>query len=180
MTFEEQHATVDTPPKLLTPRPPEAQPAGEMTMLRGWTAHLRASSALKLEDLSYEQLRWCPAATANSAGGIVQHLGYTERWWFRVVFAGEDLPLDFKDNGMLPTFELADDATAESVQAFYEQECRLADAAIEGASLDDWSRAGLGRRATLRWIVTHMVEETARHAGHLDITRELIDGRRGR
>ncbi|HLG01736.1 MAG TPA: DinB family protein [Acidimicrobiia bacterium] len=151
-----------------------------MTMLRGWMTHLRASAATKLDDLDDRQLRWKPASTANSCGGIVQHLAYAERWWFRIVFAGEDLPLDFKDDGMRPSFELADDATAASVRSFYEKECAIADAVIDGAALDDWSRADLGRRTTLRWILTHMVEETARHAGHLDITRELIDGRRGR
>lgn len=115
-------------------------------MLRGWMTHLRASSAAKLDGLSYEQLRWKPAPTANSCGGIVQHLAYTERWWFRIVSAGEDLPLDFTDDGMRPSFELAPETTADSVREFYEEECALADAAIEGASLDDWSRADLGRR----------------------------------
>lgn len=170
MTFEEKSATIHEPPKLLTPRPAEDEPADEMTMLRGWMTHLRASSAAKLDGLSKEQLRWRPAPTANSCGGIVQHLAYTERWWFRCVFADEDLPLDFKEDGMRPSFELAPGATAESVRSFYEEECALADAAIEGASLYDWSRADFGRKTTLRWILTHMVEETARHAGHLDIT----------
>lgn len=178
--MSDEPATIHEPPKLFTPRPAENKPAEEMAMLRGWMTHLRKSAAHKIDGLTDEQLRWEPAPTANSAGAIVQHLAYTERWWFRVVFAGEALPLDFKDDGMRPSFELAPDATADSVRAFYDEECSLADAAIEGAGLDDWSKAELGRRATLRWILTHMVEETARHAGHLDITRELIDGQRGR
>ena len=180
MTSEEVPATIDRPPVLSTARPPEDEPADEIATLRGWMTHLRGSCARKLDGLTAEQLRWRPAPTANSIGGIVQHLAYCERWWFRIVFAAEDLPLDFKDDGMRPSFTLAPDATAESVRAFYESECEAADAAIEGAGLDDWSHSTLGRRATLRWILTHMVEETARHAGHLDITRELIDGRRGR
>ena len=149
-------------------------------MLRAWMTHLRASSARKIEGLDAEQLRWAPAPTANSAGAIVQHLAYAERWWFRVVFAGEDLPLDFRADGSRPTFELAPDATAESIQAFYGNEYALADAVIDGHGPDEWSRANLRRRATLRWILTHMIEDTARHAGHLDITRELIDGETGR
>lgn len=180
MTREETPATIHEPPKLLTPRPPELDAADEMTTLQGWMHHLRASSAAKLDGLDHDQLRWKPSPSANSCGGIVQHLAYCERWWFRAVFAGEEMSLDFKDDGMGPSFELPPEATAESVREFYERECGLADAAIGGAHLDDWSRGDLGRRATLRWIVTHMIEETARHAGHLDITRELIDGRRGR
>jgi uncharacterized damage-inducible protein DinB len=178
--MKEKPASVHEPPTLLTPRPAENEAADEMTMLRGWMTHLRASAARKLDGLTPKQLRWKPAPEANSIGGIVQHLAYGERWWFRIVFAGEDLPLDFKEDGGRPTFEVGSDATADSIRAFYAEECRLADAAIERARLDDWSRTDLGRRATLRWILTHAVEETARHAGHLDITRELIDGQRGR
>ena len=156
-------STVNAPPQTATPLPPEGEPADEFTMLRAWMRYLRASALRKIEGLSPEQLRWRPAPGGNSAGGIIQHLGYAERWWFRIVFAGQDLPLNFKEDGR--AFVLAPDAT---------------DQAIDGASLDEWSRTALGRRSTLRWILTHMVEETARHAGHLDITRELIDGQRGR
>ena len=170
--------TVNAPPVTATPLPPESEPTDELTMLQAWLRYLRASALRKIEGLGPEQLRWRPAPEANSCGGIIQHLGYAERWWFRIVFAGENLPLDFREDGQ--AFVLAPDATAASVGAFYARESELADDAIEGASLDEWSRTTLGRRATLRWILTHMVEETARHAGHLDITRELIDGQRGR
>ena len=170
--------TVNAPPKTATPLPPEGEPADEFTMLRAWMRYLRASALRKIEGLGPEQLRWRPAPGANSPGSIIQHLGYAERWWFRIVFAGQELPLDFKEHGR--AFVLAPEATVASVGDFYRREGRLADRAIEGASLDEWSRTTLGRRSTLRWILTHMVEETARHAGHLDITRELIDGQRGR
>ena len=170
--------TVNAPPKTATPLPPESEPADEFTMLRAWLHYLRASALRKVEGLNPQQLRWRPAPGANSAGAIIQHLGYGERWWFRIVFAGEDVSVDFKENER--TFMLDPEATASSVRDFYRRESELADRAIEGASLDDWSRTNLGRRATLRWILTHIVEETARHAGHLDVTRELIDGERGR
>lgn len=147
-----------------------------MTMLRAWLGYLRASALRKIDGLDNEQLRWTPAPTANSCGSIIQHMAYGERWWFQIVFAGRDLPLDFRK----ASFALPDDATAESVAALYRAECRISDEILAGASLDDWSKTTLGRRATLRWILTHEVEETARHAGHLDITRELIDGQTGR
>jgi hypothetical protein len=100
---------------------------------------------------------------------------------FRIVFAGEQLVFDYTSDGAASDTEIGPTATAESVQDFYARESALADAAMAGASLDTWARADyLGSRTTLRWLLTHMIEETARHAGHLDITRELIDGTIGR
>ncbi|TMK83748.1 MAG: DUF664 domain-containing protein, partial [Actinobacteria bacterium] len=128
--------TVNAPPQTATPLPPEGEPADEFTMLRAWMRYLRASALRKIEGLSPEQLRWRPAPGGNSAGGIVQHLGYAERWWFRIVFAGQDLPLNFKEDGR--AFVLAPDATAASVGDFYKRESELADQAIDGASLDEW------------------------------------------
>ena len=95
--------------------------------------------------------------------------------------AGQDLGFDYASDGAVSDTELGDTATAESVQAFYAAETSLANAAITGANLDSSSKAlYLGTQTTLRWLLTHMIEETARHAGHLDITRELIDGKIGR
>jgi hypothetical protein len=165
----------------MTPRPEPNDPADELCMLVGWLNHLRQSASHKLDGLNDEQLRWRPAPTANCVGGIVQHLAYGERYMFRVVFAGENVPFDFASDGAASVSELGPAATAKSVQEFYARETALADTAIAGASLDSWSRADyLGSPTTLRWLVTHMIEETARHAGHLDITRELIDGSTGR
>ena len=174
-------AADENPPPLLTPRPASDAAADERTTLLGWLDHLRKSASRKLDGLNDEQLRWRPAPTANCIGGIVQHLGYGERYMFRIVFAGENVPFDFASDGAASDTELGPAATAKSVQEFYARESALADTAIAGASLDSWSRAAyLGSPTTLRWLVTHMIEETARHAGHLDITRELIDGSTGR
>ena len=64
-------------------------------MLIGWLDHLSKSASRKLDGLNDEQLRWRPAPTANSAGGIVQHLAYGERYMFRIVLAGEEVAIDF-------------------------------------------------------------------------------------
>lgn len=150
-------------------------------MLVGWLNHLRQSASRKLDGLSDEQLRWRPSPTANSVGGILQHLAYGERYMFRIVFAGQRIEFDFAMDGAISDTELGPNATVESVQAFYARETALADGATVGADLESWSKAPyLGKPTTLRWLFTHMIEETARHAGHLDITRELIDGKTGR
>ena len=149
-------------------------------MLRGWLAHLRGSAVYKLEDLDAEQLRWRPSPTANSLGGIVMHLGYAERLWLRVVFAGEEMDLSWTKDRSAPTFVVPDGWAADDVVSFYRAETAAADSILDAANSLDAPSAAEMRPTTLRWIVTHLVEEIARHVGHMDITRELLDGRTGR
>jgi uncharacterized damage-inducible protein DinB len=163
-------------PELRVPRPDESAPADEMTMARGWLTHLRESAIFKLEDLDDEQLRWAPTPTANSLGVIVVHLGYAERLWLRAIFAGEEMDMAWRQR----MFDLPDGWSVDDVVAFYRAETAAADAVLDSAvSLDLRSRGQL-RPTTLRWVMSHLLEETARHVGHMDITRELIDGRTGR
>jgi len=148
-----------------------------MAMARGWLVHLRESAIYKLEGLDLEQLRWRPTPTANSLGTIVLHLGYAERLWLRVIFAGEAMDLAWRRR----MFEEPPEhwGVAEVV-AFYRAEAAAADLVLAGAaSFDEPSRAA-ARPTTLRWVMSHLLEETARHVGHMDITRELLDGRTGR
>ena len=166
----------EAPPTLHVPRPDESTPADEMTMARAWLTHLREGVVYKLEDLDAQQLRWKPAPTANSLGVIAVHLGYAERLWFRAIFAGEQMDMGWRAH----MFELPDDWQGDDVVAFYRSEVAAADAVLDAATSFDARSSGELRPTTLRWVVTHMIEETARHAGHMDITRELLDGRTGR
>src|SRR3954468_22322979 len=106
-------------PTLRVPRPDEATPADEMTMARAWLTHLRESAVLKLEDLDDDQLRWAPAPPANSLGVIGTHLGYAERFWFRAIFAGEEMDMTWRQH----MFELPDGWSVDDVVAFYRAEC---------------------------------------------------------
>ncbi len=166
----------ETPPTLHVPRPDEATPADEMTMARGWLEHLREGAIYKIEGLDDQQLRWRPAPTANSLGQIVVHLGYAERLWFRAIFAGESMDMTWRRH----MFDLPDDWSVDEVVAFYRTETDAADAVLDDASSFDLPSRGELRPTTLRWAMTHMIEETARHLGHMDITRELLDGQVGR
>jgi hypothetical protein len=166
----------ETPPQLSVPRPDEATPLDEMTMARAWLQHLRDSAVFKVEGLSPQQLRWRPAPEANSLGVIVVHLGYAERLWFRAVFAGEPMDMGWRSH----MFELPDGWGVDKAIAFYRAETALADAVLDRADSFDLPSAGDLRPTTLRWAVYHMIEETARHVGHMDITRELLDGSVGR
>ncbi|HSO95712.1 MAG TPA: DUF664 domain-containing protein [Acidimicrobiia bacterium] len=145
-------------------------------MLRAWLSHLRESAIFKLEDLDDEQLRWTPTPTANALGTIVVHLGYAERLWVRAVFAGEQMDMGWRAH----MFDLPSGWSVDEVVAFYRNETAAADAVLHAARSLDAPSAGKIRPTTLRWVVIHLIEETARHVGHMDITRELLDGRTGR
>lgn len=77
-------------------------------------------------------------------------------------------------------FELPEGWGTENISAFYRAESTLADAALERVASLDLSSAGEFRPTTWRWALFHMIEETARHAGHMDFTLELLDGSTGR
>jgi uncharacterized damage-inducible protein DinB len=173
---ETEPRTADARPELHVPRPEESAPADEMTMDRAWLTHLRESAIFKLEGLDPEQLRWRPAPRANSLGAIVVHLGYAERLWVRVIFAGERMDMAWRAR----MFELPAGWSVDEVVSFYRAETGAADAVLDAAASFDLPSRGDIRPTTLRWVVTHMIEETARHVGHMDITRELLDGTTGR
>jgi hypothetical protein len=147
-----------------------------MAMARGWLQHLRDSAIFKVEGLSGGQLRWRPAPTANSLGVIVVHLGYSERLWLRAIFAGEPMDMGWRAH----MFDLPDGWGADDAVAFYRAETARADAVLDQAASFDLPSAGDLRPTTLRWAVYHLIEEAARHVGHMDITRELLDGSVGR
>jgi Protein of unknown function (DUF664) len=107
--------------------------------------------------------------------GLIKHAAVVEAGWFRYCFLGEDDPYA-DDEG----FGLDDSEDVASVLALYRTECDRSRAAIRKASPDDPAAREVGGRAiNLRYILIHMIEETARHAGHADILREQIDGSTG-
>lgn len=68
------------------------------------------------------------------------------------------------------------DETTADVLAFYARACAASDEAIAELDIETRGTAWYGAEVTMRWVLIHMIEETARHAGHADIVRELIDG----
>jgi hypothetical protein len=149
----------------------------EMAMARAWLEKLRESAVYKLDGLSAEQLQWKPTPAANSLGTLVRHLGLAERLWFRAICAGEPMDMEWRQTMFDP---IPDGWALDDVVGFYRDECAKADAALDACtSFDEPSRAPF-RPTTWRWAMLHMIEETARHLGHIDITRELIDGQVGR
>lgn len=109
--------------------------------------------------------------------GILRHLTLdVERVWFRAVMAGEQVVIPQGYEGWTAPDDVSDDELLQQ----YAEECRLATAAVADLSLDAapvwWFDDGKPPHSTLREVLLHVVVETATHAGHLDICRELVDG----
>ncbi len=136
----------------------------------------RAVIRRKVEDLPRDVAGAAVEGTQMTALGIVRHLGAVERWWFQRIFAG-----DVSDH-WTPGWTIGMRTTMEQVLGQYDEACARSDGIVLAApSLDAVSAvpADDGHSPNLRWILVHMLAETARHAGHLDLIRERIDGRTG-
>jgi uncharacterized damage-inducible protein DinB len=153
--------------------------ADEKAMLSSWLDFHRATVLIKTAELAEDELRRPMVASGTSLLGIVKHLGHVERWWFRMVFDGQDLPKAWSDEDPNGDWRIDSDETAEDVVAFYLDEITAARAIISAGDLDERSRRPDRSEHTLRWILVHLIEETARHNGHADILREMIDGSTG-
>jgi hypothetical protein len=153
----------------------------ERATLEGTLDWYRAIVQRKVEGLSLEQSKEVMTPTGLSLLGVIKHLGWVERGWFREVFAGEDVPSIDSENDNSAEFAIGPDETIESVLGFYRDEVAHSRRIASGSSLDTLSasRTRYREHVSLRWILVHMLEETARHAGHMDLLREKTDGRTG-
>jgi hypothetical protein len=155
--------------------------ADEKDMLSGWLDFHRATVLMKLDGLSEDEVRTVLVPSGTNLLGMVKHLTFAEDYWFSQIFAGAaiDLPR------VLPGDSIPADVPTPAVVASYEAACERSRAVVAAADLDDRARGTVTNRRgpatmfNLRWIVTHMIEEIARHNGHADVLRELIDGATG-
>ncbi len=123
---------------------------------------------------------WTPA-------GLVEHLGGAEWHWFQGVVCGtvpEPPPGDEDLPAYDPTAAFVTDEPSAEIIRFYRDQCASSDAVLAATPLSARPRGkhgvpGEDEPPNVRWVVLHMIEETARHAGHLDIARELLDGQTG-
>jgi uncharacterized damage-inducible protein DinB len=154
---------------------------GEREMLERWLEFHRTTLLLKCEGLDDEARKARPVATSLlSLHGLVRHMAEVERSWFRrALLRRPDLPPIWYDPAVDDS-ELVplDDADWAADLDVWRAECDASRAAAAAHDLDD---TGLrrGEPCTLRWIYLHMIEEYARHNGHADLLRELVDGRVG-
>ncbi|WP_280697775.1 DinB family protein [Kitasatospora sp. GP82] len=158
--------------------------ADEAPMLTAWLDFHRATLALKCEGLTDEQLRLRSAAPSSlSLLGLVRHLAAVEQYWFQHILAGVDLDgraLYWTEEDEDADFNQVDTADAAEGFATWRAQIELAREAVAGLPLATIGKnPRRGQDVTLRWILVHLIEEYARHNGHADLIRELIDGSTG-
>jgi uncharacterized damage-inducible protein DinB len=149
---------------------------GEKESLHTSMRRCRSAVRWKVEGLDDEQLRRQMVPSGTSVLGLVKHLAAVEYSWFCHTFGRETEPLPLTDDD--PDADLrveAHESTAD-ILGLYERACAAADAVIDELDVEAVGRAWWGEPVSLRWVLIHMIEETARHAGHVDIARELLDG----
>jgi len=161
----------------------EPEPAtDERTMLCEFLDYYRATIEQKCDGIDDEQARRGIEPSDMSLLGIVRHLTEVERNWFRAKLLGEDAPYYYiTDDDEDADFHPAAGDTLADALVLYRAECERARAiTAQVPSLDQLSAATVrwngDRAVSVRWILVHMIEETARHAGHCDLLRERIDG----
>lgn len=166
-------------------RPPYV--ADERTQLVGWLDLQRDIVRWKCQGVSDEDAHrvLLPTSPLMTVAGLLSHLRWAEHTWFEVSFLGapavgpqfeedergESIGADWQVEGV-PLRRLVDD---------YERQCERSNEVISAHDLDEVGKqtGWPSGQSTLRWMLHHMLEETARHAGHLDIVRELLDGQKG-
>ncbi|MCW2742079.1 MAG: hypothetical protein JWR45_2501 [Blastococcus sp.] len=161
--------------------PPESGP--ELEQLASVLDYQRETILRKTAGLDREQLAQPHPPSSLTLGGLLNHLALVEDSWFRERFAG--LPEDELWAGIDwdadPDYEFrtAGDVEPEELRRRYEQACSRSREVVTAAqSLDQLSvgKRRNGRHFDLRWVLLHLIEETARHAGHADLLREAVDG----
>jgi uncharacterized damage-inducible protein DinB len=162
----------------------EPDPTGpELLQLGRFLDFQRETVLLKTEGLTREQLAQALPPSRLTLAGLLNHLALVEDWWFRVRFLGlpQQEPWAGVDWDADPDWEFrtALELEPEALRQRYRDACAGSRAAVEQAG--DLDRLSVrakpdGRRWDLRYVLLHMIEETARHAGHADLLREAIDG----
>jgi hypothetical protein len=153
--------------------------------LMGYLAQQRDALRIAAFGLTDEQARAAPSASSLSVGGLIKHVASTERGWIDMVLQRHSAPQDGTQDDYMANFRLAPDETLSGVLDLYAEVAKETESVIAGIAdlgqpvpvppgvpwfpddVEAWS---------VRWVLLHLIEETARHAGHADIVRESVDG----
>ncbi|MBC9726732.1 DinB family protein [Streptomyces sp. TRM68367] len=167
---------------MVTHVPAEAH-GDECGALLSFLAEQRGGVRRAVLGLTEEQANSRPSASELSLGGLVKHLAEVEQGWVAIA-KGEPRAVARDETNWHECFRLVDGETLEAQLAYWEKVAAETEAYVRSVpSLDDtfplpdepWF--GQAERVSIRWLVLHLIRETARHAGHADIIRESLDGR---
>jgi uncharacterized damage-inducible protein DinB len=165
----------------ISTRPDPPKLGDEREQLDGFLDFLRSAVVLKAAGLTDEQARrQLVPSELTTVAGLVAHLTYVEHYWFAVVLDGQPDPWRerFADDPDAE-FRLGMRTPIEQVVADYVAECERSRDVATRLDLGATGTTAKGEPVNLRWVIIHMIEETGRHAGHLDLLRELLDGSTG-
>jgi hypothetical protein len=169
--------------------PPKSPPptTDERELLLGFIGWQREQVVATADGLTDDELKWTPEARLMPIGGIINHLTHMEWRWIEGRYLASPFP------PREPEFGVPEQtAGTDLINAYWRQGQRTERIVREAPSLDAQCLGDEGGRGavhvllrfdtpvTLRWVLLHLVEETAHHAGHADSTREMLDGRKMR
>jgi len=162
----------------------DPDPAGSETeLIAQYLDYQRETVLAKAEGLDSQQLAYQHAPSSLTLAGLLYHLADVEESWMEVRFLGlaEREPFAGADMNTDPdwAFHAAVKLDPEELRQRYRDACDRSRKVVAAAvGLDQQSVATFpdGRHFSLRWVLLHLIEETARHAGHADLLREAIDG----
>ncbi|WP_040320236.1 DinB family protein [Aeromicrobium marinum] len=161
----------------------DTPPAGdERSVLFQMLEYVQQTALSKVRGLDDEQARRAPVATSplTTPASLLHHLRWNEHYWVEVVLLGRDDRAPWSDEH--PDGELEEGLVlpVDEIVAGYGEQVQLSRALLAELDLDTESAEPLRDfHPNVRWVVQHLVEETARHNGHLDLLREMIDGSTG-
>lgn len=154
--------------------------ADERDTLHGFVDFLRGTIELKCEGLSEEQAKKSVLPSPlMTAAGVVKHLRWVEHYWFEVVLAGRPSKAPYTREDPDADWRIEEGETITQLLADYAAQCTVSREILSGLDLGHEVPFRDGKTVSARWVLAHMVEETGRHAGHIDIVRELLDGTTG-
>lgn len=157
--------------------PPPPGRGDERTVLEGFLEQYRAIVVRKVSGIDDETARSALVPSGTTLSGLVRHLRWMEEAWFVEVLAGGPRP-QWRDTDPQRQFAPGTEPMAELVRD-YQDTCERSRRIAAAHELDDTGHHPRMGEVSLRWILVHVIEELARHAGHLDILREQLDGQVG-
>ncbi|WP_156757400.1 DinB family protein [Actinokineospora pegani] len=151
----------------------------EVGTVAGFLDFLRATVVRKASGLSEEQARRAVLPSPPmTVAGLLSHLRWVEAYWFAHVLGGEPDTAPRSATDPDAEFRVAAGTTLADLVGGYEAACARSREVVAAMAPGDTVEFR-GERLSVRWVLVHMVEETGRHAGHLDVIRELLDGATG-